>query len=133
MKKRTRSAVAAVWAVVVLAMVSSFLTIVTLDLMRSRRVLDRRQDQLQVRWLARSGLELAAASLLAAPADYDGETVKPLPGGEVRITVEPVELDAWIITSAATWQREGSAAVRHTMTRSYHLRIDGDRARLETN
>jgi hypothetical protein len=133
MKKRTRPALAAVWAIVVLVVVSSFLTFVTLDLSRGRRVLDRRQDQLQARWLARSGLELAATGLLTDPAGYDGETVKPMPGGEVRITVEPVELDAWSITSAATWQREGNRPATHTLTRSYRLRADGDKVRLEAN
>lgn len=84
---RSRPGVAAVWMLVVLAILSAVVMTTTWQHLAARRTLDQRFKQLQADWLARAGVELAAERLLTKPGDYSGETVAPLPGSQVRITV----------------------------------------------
>jgi hypothetical protein len=88
----TRRAVATVWMLVVLAVLTAVLGTTTWQHLTARRLLDQRHQQLQAAWLARAGVELAAARLLINPADYTGESVAILPEAQVRITVRR-ELD----------------------------------------
>src|SRR6266496_2220235 len=83
----SRRGAALMVAVVALAVVSVVSASVVWNCLAGRRLLDQRQHQLQAEWLARSGLELAAARLLADPAGYKGESVELIPGALVRIEV----------------------------------------------
>ncbi|MCI0456302.1 MAG: hypothetical protein L0Z62_04920 [Gemmataceae bacterium] len=83
-----RRAVATLWLLVVLALLTAVLGTTTWQHLTARRVLDQRHKQLQAAWLARAGVELAAARLLSNPADYTGESVALLPGAQVRLTVQ---------------------------------------------
>jgi hypothetical protein len=82
------------WMVVVLAVLTAVVGAITWQHLTARRLLDQRHQQLQAVWLARAGLELAAARLLADPAGYTEESVALLPEAQVRITVrsEPAPL-----------------------------------------
>src|SRR5207248_3402954 len=82
-----RQGAALMVAVVALAVVSVVSTSVVWNCLAGRRLLDQRQHQLQAKWLARSGLELAAARLLAEPSGYMGESVELIPGAQVRVVV----------------------------------------------
>src|SRR5947209_6972757 len=100
-----RRGVAAVWALVILIVLTALMANITWLHLAGRRVLDQRHRQLQAEWLARAGLELAAARLLANPAGYSGETVTLLPASEVRILVQPEagSRDRFQVTSTATY------------------------------
>lgn len=82
-----RRGVAAVWMLVVLAVLSAALAATAWQHVASRQLLDRRHHQLQAAWLARAGVELAAARLLADPDAYAGEAIAVIPASQVRITV----------------------------------------------
>jgi hypothetical protein len=82
-----RRGVAAVWMLVVLAILSAVVMATTWQHLAARRMLDQRHKQLQADWLARAGVELVVERLLSKPGDYSGETLTPLPGSKVQITV----------------------------------------------
>jgi len=84
---RPRRGIAAVWALVVLAVLTVVIGVITWQSVTGFRRADHRQAQLQALWLARSGVELAAARLLANPAGYTGETLELIPRSQVRIEV----------------------------------------------
>jgi hypothetical protein len=96
-----RRAVAAMWMLVVLVVLMAVMGTTTWQHLTARRLLDRRHQQLQAAWLARAGVELAAARLLSNPADFTGESVALLPGTQVRITVQNERSWAPLPVSAA--------------------------------
>lgn len=120
-------------AVVALSVVAVVAAAVTWQCLAGRRLLDRRQNQLQAEWLARSGVELAAGRLLADPAGYRGESVELIPGAEVRIEVraEPGKADVFRVTSAARVPRDGREAVLRETTRTFRRTSRDGRVRLE--
>jgi hypothetical protein len=83
-----RRAVAAIWMLVVLAILSAVLAATTWQHLAARRMLDQRHKQLQADWLARAGIELAADRLINSPAEYKEVARAILPSSEVRVTVE---------------------------------------------
>ncbi|MFO0797857.1 MAG: hypothetical protein U0804_10285 [Gemmataceae bacterium] len=85
---RGRRAVASVWAVAVVAVVSALTLAATARLVASRKHADAHRNRLQAEWLARAGYELAVDRLLTAE-NYTGEKATPVPGGEVAVTVQP--------------------------------------------
>jgi hypothetical protein len=117
-RARPRRGAALMIAVVTLAVVAVLTTAVVAQLVAGRRLLDRRPHRLQAEWLARAGVELAVARLLADPADYRGETVEPVPGSDVRIKVrpDPAAPDLFRVTSEARYPEEGPGAVRRSVT-----------------
>src|SRR5437879_6089497 len=84
----TRRAVAALWMLVVLAVLTTVLATTTWQHLTARRLLDQRHKQLQAAWLARAGVELAAARLLSNPAEYTEDVATLLPGAQVHVTVQ---------------------------------------------
>lgn len=121
------------WALIILTFLSMLLALTTTQLMASRYTLDRRQNQLQALWLARSGQELAIARLLDKPADYKGESVEILPDSEVRIEVKARSdaKDVFVVTSEARYPLEGRDKVLLSLTRRYRRVVEKNRARLE--
>src|SRR5581483_10107367 len=93
--------------VIVLAVVAILIGSITAQLMLSRTLLERRENQLQSQWLARAGLEVAAAKLLAGAGDYRGEKLALIPAGTVRIEVRR-DQDTYRVTSEASYPAEGT-------------------------
>ncbi|QDU23110.1 hypothetical protein [Urbifossiella limnaea] len=85
---RGRRAVASVWALAVVAVVSALTLAATARLVASRKHADAHRNRLQTEWLARAGYELAVDRLLTAEG-YTGEKATPLPWGEVTVAVQP--------------------------------------------
>ena len=83
------------------------------------RWLDRRQNQMQAVWLARSGLELAATRLLSNPAGYSGESYQLIPESEIRIQVQrdSDSANSYSVTSEARYPTSGTAVVVRSLTR----------------
>jgi hypothetical protein len=127
-----RRGVATFWVLVVLAVLTAVLGTITCQFLAGRSLVERRQNQLQARWLARAGVELAAARLLADPGGYKGETVEVVPGGKVRIEVraESGSPDTFVVRSEGRFP-----AVERGVTRSEERRfrrtVEKDRVRLE--
>jgi hypothetical protein len=128
-----RRGVAAIWALVVLSVLTTVLAATTWQVMAGRRLLDRRQDQLQAAWLARAGVELAAARLLTNPAGYKGESLELIPGSQIRIEVrsEPGSPDIFLVTSEARKPKDGSRPVVRSVTHRLRRSTEKDRARIE--
>jgi hypothetical protein len=119
--------------VVALAVVSVVSAAVTWQCLASRRLLDRRQHQLQAESLARAGVELAADRLLTDPAGYRGESVELIPGAQVRIEVRADEgaADVFRVTSEARFPKDGRDSVRRSARRSFRRTSKGGQVRLE--
>ena len=120
-------------AVVALTVVAAVTAAVTWQCLAARHLLDRRQNELQAGSLARAGVELAAARLLTDPAGYQGETVEPVPGSEVRIEVraESGKTDVFRVTGTAHFPRDGRGTAGRSVTRTFRRTSRGDQVRLE--
>ncbi|HYH65820.1 MAG TPA: hypothetical protein VD866_14070 [Urbifossiella sp.] len=105
-----RRGVAAVWALVVVAVVSGLTAAAAARMYAARRHAASHRDRVQAEWLARAGYELAVDRLLAADG-YTGETATPIPGGEVTVEVrpDPNAKGVYRVTSAARFPTTGRA------------------------
>jgi type II secretory pathway pseudopilin PulG len=83
-----RRGVAAVWALVVVAVVSALTAAAAARMMAARRHVATHRERAQAEWLARAGYESAVDRLLTADG-YTGEKLTPVPGGEVTVEVRP--------------------------------------------
>ena len=112
-KSHRRLGVAAVWALVVVAVVSALSMAAVAQFASARRQADQNHHRLQAEWLARAGYELAVARLLAEPTGYTGETVTPVPGGEVKIAVreDPEKKGAYRVECEARFPVDGRGLV----------------------
>jgi hypothetical protein len=121
-----RPGAASIWALVVLAVVSAMSVAAVGQFAAARRQVDAHGHQIQADWLARAGYELAVARVLADPTGYTGETVTPIPAGEVKIVVrkDPDVKDVYRIESQARYPAGERGAVVQTVRRSFK-RIDG--------
>ena len=127
-----RRGAALVWAVVILALLAALLQLSVRHVLAARRQLDRRHSELQTDWLARAGLERAAARLLAAP-DYTGESLAPIPGAQVLIEVKQ-DLDlpsTYQVTSAARYPTDGNPVIVRSLSRRFRRKVEEGRARMD--
>src|SRR5262249_28299 len=128
-----RSGFALIWAIVILSILTVVMALVTRMSVTAMRLADRRQQQLQADWLARSGGELAATRLLGDPKGYEGETVELIPDGKVRIAIQ-TKADApgtYRVTCEARYPAEEPDAVLRKATRTFRRVTEKDRTRLE--
>jgi hypothetical protein len=132
-RNNPRHGLASLWALVVLALLTALLASTTAQVLRTRRVLDHRKNEMQAAWLARSGLELAAGRLLADPVGYKGETVEIVPGSQVRVEVraEGDKGDTFLVISEAQFPTKGTPTTKLSLTRRFRRFVDKDQAHLE--
>ena len=111
--RERRRGVAAVWALVVVAVVSALSMAAVAQFASARRHADQTRHRAQAEWLARAGYELAVARLLADPAGYTGETATPVPGGEVKIAVrsDPSAKGVYRVECEARYPTDGRGLV----------------------
>jgi type II secretory pathway component PulK len=122
--------VAILIAVVALAVVSVVAATLTWNSLAGRRLVERRERQLQAEALARAGVERAAARLLTDPASYRGETIELVPGSEVRIELKAAG-EVFDVTSEARFPKEGLESVKRTATRTFRRTSRDNQVRLE--
>jgi hypothetical protein len=129
---RRRRAVAAVWALVVLTVLSVVVTTVTMEVIANRRVLDRRQSQIQNVWLARAGIELAAERLLANAADYKGESREIIPDSQVSFEIAAVRgaPNTFLVSSEARSPLSATLPQKYSVTRTFRRTADKQGVRL---
>ncbi len=131
MNPRPRRGGVCILALMVIAVVSVFLALLARQHLQNRQSVARRQNQVQAAWLARSGLEIAAARLLESPEGYT-ETATLLPDSEVRIEVKKVKPDVFEVTTEAVVAKEDRNRTRGTATRRFQRVVVGGRATLLT-
>jgi hypothetical protein len=121
------------WVLVVLAVLTIVIGLVTWQSVTGLRQTDKRHYQIQARWLARAGVERAAARLLASPTGYSGETVALLPGSQVRIAVtkDKDRPDTFLVTCEARYPADGREQVVRSQSRRFRRAVDKDQVRLE--
>ncbi len=133
MVRAARPGIASMWALVVLAVLTVVIGVITWESVTGYRRADHRQAQLQALWLARSGVELAAARLLADPTGYTGETLELIPRSQVRIEVknDPAQKDTLLVSCEARYPTDERESVLQTQSRRLRRVVDKDRVRLE--
>jgi type II secretory pathway pseudopilin PulG len=88
-----RGGVAAVWVLVVFAVLGALSVGLARQFVDARRAQYAREARVQAKWLARSGVELAVAGRIAAGDRYTGEDAAPIPGGTVQVRLTPAPAD----------------------------------------
>lgn len=133
MLRAARPGIASMWALVVLAVLTAVIGVITWESVTGYRRADHRQARLQALWLARSGVELAAARLLADPAGYTGETLELIPRSQVRIKVKnaPSQKDTFLVTCEARYPTDERESVLQAQSRRLRRVVEKGRVRLE--
>jgi hypothetical protein len=131
-RQHFRGGVATIWVLVVLSALVAVIATTTSTYVMVRRAQRNREYKLQSEWLARSGIELAAARLLADPKDYRGEKVQLIPNSQVEIEVKAEADGVFEVVSSARYPTyNGSKASERAQKRVFRRVVEGDKARLE--
>ena len=130
-KKHGRAGAALLLLLMVLGLLALLLGSITIQIAANRRMLLRREHQMQALWLARSGVELAAAKWLADPQAYKGEKTAIIPESQVEIVVA-VDKDHVIVTSEARYPADGPSPVVRAESCRFRRVQDGAKLRLES-
>lgn len=75
-------------AVILMSMLSFLMVTIATQMLLNRRAVERRIQQVQAHWLARSGIEVARACLAERP-NYSGDMLQPIPDSHILIRVRP--------------------------------------------
>ena len=126
--------VALMAVVLTLTILAVMISAIAWQMLANRRMLEHREYELQAAWLARAGVEHAAARVLTNPDGYSGETIEPVELSTVRIEVtpDPDSPGAYRITSEARFPTDAKDFVTRTMTRRFKRLTDGGTIRLES-
>ena len=125
MKQAKRKGIALVMAIMLMAVLTVILTVVTLQIVSQRHVIRQRQRHLQADWLARAGIESAGARLLDSPAAFTDDKLDLLPDSKLRIAVEKSDADVYLVTVEAQVGLEGAPVARTASARFRRTDRDG--------
>lgn len=131
MNRHPRSGVAVIWALVVISVVTVLAAGVARQYVLARRTALEQAHKAQAHWLARGGIDLAAAKLLTDPEKYTGEVVKLLPRSELTITVVKGPAGQFVITSHARFPIDGPETENHFLRAVMKRTGEPGNARLE--
>jgi type II secretory pathway component PulK len=107
--------------IVVLTLLGIVLSAIAVQIVSTRRILSRREHQLQATWLARSGAEVTASKWLNDPKNYRGEDLAVIPESQVKVVVK-VEGGRVVVKSEARYPLDqGSHAIVRTVERRYRV------------
>jgi hypothetical protein len=126
-----RSGMALFVVLALLAVLSGVLVSITFTTVSQRQSVQERHHRLQAEWLARSGLEIAAARILEKPVPFTEEYSDQAADGKVRIVVEETGKAEFTVTSDAEVGRERDTAVLRSMTRHFRRTEASGGVRLE--
>jgi type II secretory pathway pseudopilin PulG len=130
-RRDSRPAVAAMWALVVLSVLTIVMASITWQVLAGRRWLERRQNQMQAVWLARSGLEVAATRLLSNRAGEEFLQLTPESEVHIRVQRDSGSPDTYSVTSESRYPTSGNALVVRSLTRRLRRVAETDRVRVE--
>jgi hypothetical protein len=126
---QARPGVACILAVAILAILAIIMATVFAQGLRGRRMGDRRNEQLQTLWLARSGVEVAIARLLEEPL-YTGGDIRPVPNSVITVKVHR-HGDRYAVASEARYAVESSAPLVRRLKRHFLLSGAAGQRRLQ--
>jgi len=129
-----RRGLAVVVALVVLSIVALLMTFIARQVTAVRKLQDGRLAKFQAAWLARAGLETAAARLLERSEAYDGELTDIVPGGRIVIRIALEQggpADTFRVTSEAIWDDGGVVASRAALSQLARRTQAGQITRVE--
>ena len=112
---KTRRGFVLIVTIMIMAVLTILLSVVTMQVLSQRRLVQQRQRQLQTQWLARAGVEIAAARLLDKAAGFSDENKDLLPDAKMHIVVEKSTDDVYAVTVEVVMQGELEAPVVRTM------------------
>jgi hypothetical protein len=128
---RARTGAAAMWTMLVIAVVTVMMAATFAQFTSARRQVDAYQQRIQCEWLARTGYEIAVAKVLTDPNGYVGETLTPIANGEIKIVVrrDPENRDVYHVTSEASYPLGAKQGHKMSIRRSFKRFAgpDGDR------
>lgn len=133
-RQRKRQGIASIWVLVVLSILTTLIVTTTWQQIAARRVLRERQNRLQADWLARSGIELAAAQLLVEPKERLDGPLQLVPDSQVWIHVvtRPETPDVFHVTCVAHYpENAGPHHVARSAERTFRRVSDKQAVRLE--
>jgi type II secretory pathway pseudopilin PulG len=130
-RRDSRPAVAAMWALVVLSVLTIVMAAITWQVLAGRRFLERRQNQMQAVWLARSGFELAATRLLSNQAGEESLQLTAEWEVHVQVQRDSSSPDIYSVTSEARYPTNGNGLVVRSLTRRLRRVVEEDRVRME--
>jgi type II secretory pathway component PulK len=133
-----RNGIALMAAVVVLVILSLILSAIAWQIVASGRMLQHRAYQLQARWLARAGIEMAASELLiqqpqALESPYAYEQTDELIESshlEIEISSVPDRINVFRVTCLARYPTDTVASVTRKQTRVFQRVVDNGKVRL---
>jgi hypothetical protein len=117
--RNTRRGAASILAVAVLAILAIIMGTVFALGLKGHRMGERRSQQLQTLWLARSGLEMGAARLIADP-QYAGGIMSPIPGSRITVKIRH-HGDQYVIDSEARYAVETTAPLVRRLEKRFRL------------
>lgn len=130
-RRAQRRGAALLMALVALALVTILLSTITAQVVRQRQTLRQQQRQHQADWLARAGVELAAARLVANPVTFVEEKQELLPDAKWRIAVEKSANDSFTVAvDAQVGLADGRTVVR-SLNKRFRRSETGDMVKLE--
>ena len=128
---RKRKGVALIMALVAMAVITIVLTVITTQIVTQRHMVRQRQRQLQADWLARAGVELAAARLLDSPTAFKDDKQQFAEDSKLSIVVEKAEADSFTVTVEAQVGLTDGRAVARSATSRFRRTDKGGVVRLE--
>ena len=128
---RARRGLALLMALVAMAVITVVLSVITTQIITQRQMVRQRQRQFQAEWLARAGVELAAAKLLESPTAFVDPKQELVPDSKLRIVVEKAEGDAFKVTADAEVGLAEGRPVSRSATSHFRRTDKGGTIRLE--
>jgi type II secretory pathway component PulK len=128
--KTKRKGFALITALVVMAVLAIVLTVVTVQIVAQHNLLRHRERQLQADWLARAGVELAAARLLDSPKEFSEERSDLAPAGKVKIEVKKTA-EIFVASAEAEVALPGEKAVIRSAAARFRRSDTGGVIRLQ--
>jgi len=129
---RNRRGIALIMALVAMAVITMVVGVMAAQIAAQRGMVKQRHRQHQAEWLARAGVELAAARLLESPAAFVEEKQNIAPDSRLRIAVEKAGADSFKVTCDAQVGLDEHRVVARTVIRRFRRFDTEGTIRLET-
>jgi len=128
--KHHRKGAALIMAIVAMAAVTIILSVIVTQVVAQRQMVRQRHRQMQAEWLARAGVELAAARLLQSAEPFKDDDQEFVTDSKVHVAVEKAG-DVYVVTVQAEVGLAGPRGVKRDATRLFRRSEKDGVARLE--
>ncbi len=108
--KEKRRGIVLVMALVVMATLIVVLAVIAKEIVHERLMLEMRERRVQAQWLARAGVEVAAATLLESPEPFTLKEEKLAPDCVVQISVTKDQGGAFAVAVEAQCGEDARSA-----------------------